>query len=78
MDRAGTDEDIYIQIDGEQGITRKETLERTQGDDAEKYSKGQTYEFSVSLLDVGKVSFIKCLHDLLVLLLYSYMEEYYK
>jgi len=52
VEGAGTDEDLYVQIMGDQGVTRKETLEQT----LEKFGQGTTNEFTVSSIDVGKVT----------------------
>ena len=57
---AGTDEDLVVQIIGDQGVTRKETLERSSGaEGAEKFGEGTTSEFTVASIDVGKVPYRK-------------------
>jgi hypothetical protein len=55
LEGAGTDQDIYVQLVGETGISRREILERP-STFGSAYERGRTYTCNVSVFDVGKIT----------------------
>jgi len=54
LESAGTDENIYIEIMGDIGATRRITLEQSETNET-KFVRGQTDVFTIESIDVGKV-----------------------